>query len=302
MIFTNSKRIIRAGFVSFWRNWFLSLSSVIILTLALCIFGSMLFASAFGNSLIAQVKDKVDINVYFTLNASESDILALAKTVSKLPEVASTAYVSSTTALANFRDKWQNNSLILQGLDEVGTNPLPASLNIKAKDPSQYAGIADFLVNNLIVDKVNYNDNKLIIERLSRIIMLVQKAASVLALVFVLIAIIIVFNTIRLVIYTAKDEINVMKLVGASNTYARGPFVVSGIMYGMFSGIIALLILGIGSYNVDHMSIGFLTLSNIAFFPYFVKNFGEIFALVIGSGVILGGVSSYLAVRRYLKV
>jgi cell division transport system permease protein len=265
-------------------------------------FGAMIFGSAFGNAIITQVKDKVDINVYFALNANESDILSLAKTVNKLPEVASTTYVSSSTALANFRDKWQNNSLILQGLDEVGTNPLPAMLNIKAKDPSQYAGITSFLVNNPIVDKVNYNDNKLVIERLSRIISLVQKAASIIAIIFIIIAIAIVLNTIRLVIYTAKDEIGVMKLVGASNMYARGPFVVSGIMYGIFSGVITLIILALASYNFDHTSIGFLMLSNLKFFPYFVQNFGQIFIIIMGSGIILGAAASYLAVRRYLKV
>ncbi len=302
MIVTNLKRITRAGFISFWRNWFLSLSAVIILTILLCLFGAMIFGSAFGNAIIAQVKDKVDINVYFSMTANESDILSLTKTVSKLPEVASATYISSSTALANFRDKWQDNSLILQGLDEVGSNPLPAMLNIKAKDPSQYAGISSFLVNNPLVDKVNYNDNKLVIERLSRIISLVQKAASLIAIIFIIIAIIIVLNTIRLVIYTAKDEIGVMKLVGASNMYARGPFVISGIMYGIFSGVITLVILALASYNFDHTSIGFLMLANLKFFPYFVQNFGEIFIIIMGSGIVLGAVSSYLAVRRYLKV
>ena len=302
MILINLKRIARAGFISFWRNWFLSLSAVVILTILLCLFGAMIFGSAFGNAIIAQVKDKVDINVYFSMTASESDILSLAKTVNQLPEVASSTYVSSTTALANFRDKWQDNSLILQGLDEIGSNPLPAMLNIKAKDPSQYAGISSFLVNNPIVDKVNYNDNKLVIDRLARIISTVQKAASLIAIIFIIIAIIIVLNTIRLVIYTAKDEIGVMKLVGASNMYARGPFVVSGIMYGIFSGVITLIILAVASYNFDHTSIGFLMLANLKFFPYFVKNFGEIFIIILGSGIILGAASSYLAVRRYLKV
>ena len=136
MFFTNFKRITRGGFVNFWRNGFLSFAAVVVITLSLSIFGGIIFASAFGHALINQVKDKVDINVYVTLTAQESDILALQSTLKKLPEVSAVAYISSTTALANFQTKWQGNDLIIQGLQEIGYNPLPAVLNIKAKDPS----------------------------------------------------------------------------------------------------------------------------------------------------------------------
>ena len=105
----------------------------------------MVFASAFGNSLLADVKDKVDINVYFTLTAQESDILSLQKEIQALPEVSSVDYVSATQVLTDFQNKWQNNALIMQGLQEVGDNPFPAALNIKAKEPSQYENIANFL-------------------------------------------------------------------------------------------------------------------------------------------------------------
>ena len=129
---TTLKRIIKAGFVNFWRSGFLSLGAIVVLTLSLTLFGGIIFASAFGHGLI----NRVDINVYFTLDASESDILALQQTVNQLPEVVGSTYISSTTELANFQQKWANNSLILQGLAEVGYNPLPAVLNIQAKEAS----------------------------------------------------------------------------------------------------------------------------------------------------------------------
>lgn len=318
MIFTHFKRITRTGFINFWRNGFLSFSAIVVITLSLGVFGALIFSSAFGRALLQEVKNKVDINVYFVLDAEEPDILTLRKTVEALPEVEKIEYVSREQALAEFKDKWKDNSLILQGLEEIGNNPFPAVLNIKAKEPSQYAGIATFLdsKNSLsqsgsnIVEKVNYNQNKLIIDRLGRIIPAVERTGSIIALLLVIVAIVITFNTIRLIIFTSKDEISVMKLVGASNLYIRGPFVISGIMYGIFSGILTLVLLAAFAYYSDAIIMKFsgvqgakdFSLLMNVFSGYFLQNFGQIFAIIMGSGIILGAISSYLAVKRYLRV
>ena len=318
MIFTTFKRIAKAGFVNFWRNGFLSFAAVVVITLSLSAFGGLVFASAFGKSLLSDVKDKVDINVYFTLTAQEGDILALQKEVKALPEVSMVDYVSADQALSTFKDKWQNNALIMQGLQEVGGNPFPAALNIKAKDPGQYGNIANFLTSKNtqdqngtpIIDKVNYQENKLVIDRLTAIIPTVEESGLIIAILFVLVAIIIVWNTIRLIIYTARDEIAVMKLVGASNIYVRGPFVISGIMYGVISAIITLILMAVFAYWSDALVLkiaGVDVASNFSLIvnvlsAYFVSNFGQIFVLIMGSGIVLGGVSSYIAARKYLKV
>lgn len=317
MIFTHFKRIARTGFINFWRNGFLSFSAIIVITLSLVVFGALIFSSAFGNALIKEVKDKVDINVYFALDAQEPDILALKKTIENLPEVLKVEYVSRAQVLLDFRDKWKDNTIMLQGLEEIGDNPFPAVINIKAEEPSQYAGIAKFLDsktankdNSSIITKINYNDNKLIIDRLGRIIPAIEKLGSVITLVLVLVALIITFNTIRLIIFTAKEEISVMKLVGASNLYIRGPFVISGIMYGIFSGLITLVLLGAFAYYSDLAIVKFFGVQGAkdfdlfvnVFSGYFLANFGQIFAIIMGSGIVLGGVSSYLSVKRYLRI
>ena len=148
------------------------------------------------------------------------------------------------------------------------------------------------------------------IERLGRIIYAIEKMGTVIAIIFVIVAIIIVFNTIRLIIFTAKDEISVMKLVGASNLYIRGPFVISGIMYGVFSGLLTLVILCGFAFYSDVILIRLSGVQNInevpllanVFSSYFISNFGQIFVIIMGFGIILGAISSYLAVRRYLRV
>ncbi len=234
-----------------------------------------------------------------------------------MPEVDRVEYISRAQALTDFKNKWKDNTLILQGLDEIGDNPFPAVLNIKAKEPSQYAGIAHFLDSKnsstkdgiSILEKVNYNQNKLIIERLGRIIPAIEKIGSMIALILIIVAMIITLNTIRLIIFTAKDEISVMRLVGASNFYIRGPFVVSGIMYGLFSSVLTLVILGVFAYYSDLLILklagvqgakDFELLVNI-FSSYFINNFTQIFILIVGSGVVLGAISSYIAVKRYLR-
>ena len=317
-MFTGLKRIIKTGFVNFWRSGFLSLAAIIVLTLCLLSFGAIMFADVFGRAMLGEVKDKVDITAYFDQSAQESDILALQATVNKLPEVASSTYISSDQALANFQAKWQDNSLILGSLSEIGDNPFPAALVIKAKEPSEYAGISDFLTSSAatsasgtpLVDSVNYGENQAVIDRLGRLIPDIEYAGLALAIVLVIVAVIITFNTIRLVIYTSRDEIAVMRLVGASNAYTRGPFVVSGVMCGIVAGLLTIIILAAivfwSGTLIAHVA-GVTTAEDLSsvtsvFSAYFTANFGEIFTIVMASGIVLGAVSSYLAVRRYLKV
>jgi len=318
MIFTTFKRITRTGFVNFWRNGFLSFAAIVVITLSLCAFGAIIFTGAIGRALTEDVQQKVDIIVYFSLTAPESEILSLQKDINSLPEVASTTYVSRDQTLVAFKDKWQDNTLIMQGLDEIGDNPFPASLDIRAKDPSQYGSIATFLQNKNPVDatgtpiisKINYLENKLIIDRLSRLIPASQKLGLIIAVILVAVALIIVFNTIRLVIFTAKDEISVMKLVGASNIYVRGPLVVSGIMYGIVGGLITLVLMATFAYWSNAVILRFAGVQIAADFSllinvlssYFVQNFAQIFLIIMGSGIIMGGISSYVAARRYLRV
>ena len=318
MIATTLKRIVRTGFVNFWRNGFLSFAAIVVITLSLLSLGGLIFAGAFGRLLLQEVKSQVDINVYFALSATEQDVLNLQKEINVLPEVASTAYISRDQALSDFKDKWKDNTLIMQGLIELGDNPFPASLNVRAKDPGQYGGIARYLENKNptdasgtpIIDKINYQENKLVIDRLSRMIPTVEQAGATLAILLALVAAIVVFNTVRLITFTVRDEIAVMKLVGASNIYVRGPLVVAGIMYGVVSGIITLIILAACAYWSDALILRFAGVDVAANFSfainvfsrYFVTNFSELFLIIIGAGVILGGFSSYIAARRYLKV
>jgi len=308
MLWTNTKRVIRSGFVNFWRNGFVSIASMLVMIITLFVLGSIIFTSVILTTSLEEIKNKVDINVYFVTTASEEDIVAIKKSVETLPEVERTTYQTREQVLAEFRKRHENNQFIIQGLDELQDNPLGAVLNIKAKEPSQYEGIAQYLESSAVaqrngvpvIDKINYNQNKIAIEKLSRLIDTGQKLGLILTIILATISVIITFNTIRLAIYISREEISIMRLVGASSKYVRGPFVIVGIMYGALSALITMALFYPITYSLGRATQNLVTGLNIN--AYYIQNFVQIFLILLAAGVIVGGVSSYLAVRRYLKV
>jgi cell division transport system permease protein len=306
MAWINLKRIFKSGFISFCRNAFVSLSSVLIMIVTLFLIGSIIFSSALLKSSLQVIRDKVDVNVYFVTNATETEILSLKKEIESLPEVLKVDYVSREKALENFRARHENDQITLQALDELSDNPLGAVLNVKAKDTAQYESISNYLNqqnisrgDNSIIDKINYLQNKDAIERLNKLISSGEKVGLILAIIFALISILITFNTIRLAIFTAKDEISVMQLVGANYMYIKGPFLVVGILYGFTAGILTLILFYPLTFWLNKYTETFFAGNGI--FTYYIHNFGQLFLVIMTSGIAIGVISSFLAVRRYLN-
>lgn len=307
MLWLGFKRILRSGFANFTRGSVVSLSSVFIFVITLFVIGSLIFTNAVLTYSLDQMKQKVDVNVYFTTNAPEENILAIKSAIEQLPETGNVDYVSRDQALQDFRARHSSDYLIIQSLEELGDNPLGATLNIRAKDPSQYESIANFLEggsqvvksNASYIDKINYHQNKDIIDRLAKIIAGVKKIGFAMTLVLVIISILITLNTIRLTIYISREEIGIMRLVGAGDQYIRGPFIISGVIYGVLSAVITVILfwpITVWLGNTTTMFFGGLNV-----FEYYKTYFFQIFGVLLASGVFLGIVSSFLAVRRYLK-
>jgi cell division transport system permease protein len=278
------------------------------MTVTLIIVGSLLFLSAILGNTLNAIKDKVDVNVYFVTAAEEVDIDSVKRKLEALPDVAQVTYTSREQALASFRERHVSDELTLQALDELGENPLGASLAVKAKDPSQYEAIVAFLsedpsvspTSGPIIDRINYYQNKTVIDRLTAAITTTERAGIAIVLLFALASLIIAFTTVRLAIYTARDEIAVMRLVGASNMYIRGPFIVAGIISGVLAAFVALLFFYPATWYAGSSLSQWLGGFNL--FTYYLDNFVGIFLLLVSSGFIIGALASWLAVRRYLKV
>ncbi len=304
---TGFKRIIRSGFVGFWRNTFVSLASIFVMTVALFVIGSTMMLDQLLGASLENIQSKVDINVYFDVDATDENMAALKSRLEVLPEVAEVTFTSREEALTAFEERHKGDELTIQALDELGNNPLGASLAIRAKDTSQYESIASFLEEQQaleqptapVIDRVNFSKNKDAIEKLNAIIKVVEKASIVTMSVLIAAAVLITFNTVRLAIYTTRDEIGVMRLVGASNTFIRGPFMLQGVIYGIISGVMTLLLM----YPIlMWIGPGTETFFQFNLFTYFITHFGYIFLVIVGVGVVLGLVSSLLAVSRYLRV
>ena len=302
-----AKRVARYGLIGFIRNGFISLAAVLIMTITLFVIVLLYMSGTALQTVLHDLTDKVDVTVYFTTAATDDQIKTLQESLRALPEVKSVSSVSRDEALAAFQERHKNDQLTMQALDELGDNPLGASLEVRAKDPSQYESIAKFVTTEQssngtlsgAIDKVNFFQNKTAIDRLSNIISTSRSISFAIAFIFGIASVLIAFNTIRLAIYTSRDEISVMNLVGASHWYVRGPFIISGILYGFVSAIIVLLILYPLTVWLGPPSEQFFGSYNV--FTHFISTFPTIFMLVMGSGIGLGGLSSYLAVARYLN-
>lgn len=304
-MFTNFKRIVRSGFVGFWRNAFVSLAAIFVMTVTLTVVGGVMLLGELLDVSLAQIQNKVDINVYFVTNASDENIAKLKTSLEALPDVREVALTTRLEALDAFREKHQNDELTLQALEELGDNPLGASLSIRAKDTSQYESIANFLneqragedPNTPVIDRVNFSQNKEAIDKLTHIIDAVERSSYIAMIILIVSSVLITFNTIRLAIYTTREEISIMRLVGAGNMFIRGPFMLQGLMYGLIAGVVTLLIIYPTVLWLGPATESFFSLN---IFEYFVSNFSYFFTVLVGAGAVLGSLSSTLAVARYL--
>jgi len=303
------KRIFRAGLLDFWRNAFVSFASILVMTVTLFVVGMTIFAGVMLNFTIAELRNKVDVSVYFLTTTPEERILGLKSALEARPEVVSVGYVSREEALAQFRERYKDDQLALQALEELGQNPLEASLQVRAKDISQYEAIAQFAQNQdtengaaASIDKVSFYDAKyrVALDRLQSIADSAERLGFIVIAILIATTIAISFNTLRLAIYSSRDEIQVMRLVGAGRFFIRAPFMIEGMLYGLVAGFVTLLLFYPLTWWLGTATASFFGGVNI--FSYYVQNFLMFFGIIVGTGVVLGAIASWLAVRRYLKI
>lgn len=302
-MFVNFQRIVKSGAISFWRNIWLSTAAVAIMVLNLFVISSFLLGNVVADSLLMNVENKIDISVYFKQDAEEKEIMSVKSELMTLGEIRDVEYVSAEEARTQFTERHKDNSILLQSLEEVGDNPFEAALNVKTRQASQYEAVSLFLENGKyknLIDSVNFRENQAMIDKLTYIVDASRKVGIAVSLTFIFIAVLVTFNTIRLAIFSAREEIAVMRLVGASNWFIQGPFMVEGILYGLAASLVTMLIFapvlnGVAPYLYNFTQ-------SVDIWRYFQDNFWTIAALQTAIGVALGTLSSFIAIRRYLKV
>jgi len=300
-------RTFKEALSNFWRNSWLTVASVSVLILSLYILG-VIYVEVFAiGGVLKDIQEKVNVSASLKLDVSEEQILKIKSEIEKNSLVKSVDYTSREKALENFKRDNANEPTILQSLDEIGENPLLASLAIKANDPGQYQTIVDYMNSADFkenISRINYDKYKPIIEKLNNNIYAIRRSGIILSIIFILIGILTTFNTIRITIYTHRQEIEVMRLVGASNAFIRLPFIFEGMVYGLVASIVAALMLFL-TFRFAPSYISPMISSDISakgLLSVFLDNFWMLFGLQLFIGIALGVVSSLVAIRKYLKI
>jgi len=305
--FITTGRIMVAGSKNFVRNTSLAIAAiaVMVITLTIVLF-SVIASSTFSNT-IKQITDKIDISVYLkdTVTVEQRD--EFIASVKKIHNVREVKYLSKDDALAAYRAQNAQNIDLLLAVSET-ENPLPASLQIKPKDPNKIAEIRNFLEQperkNLQSDETSYSgDRKEAVDKITQAASFLRKAGIVGVIIFTITSVMIIFNTIQMAIFNRREELTIMRLLGANTWFIRGPFVFEAMLYGVVSALIsiaackALFVVQASALNASSLGLLDVSFAN----SFFVGHFWLILIIQIGIGILIGVASSIIATRRYLK-
>lgn len=300
------QRIFREGLVNFWRNKLVSFSTVIVMTMVLLVMSSLVFLNGIIDVSLQQLQDRVDVNIYFFPDVPESEIIELQDRIEEIPEVRDVQYVSRDQAFIDFQERHREDDLISRSLEELGDNPLGASLNIRAYESTQYETVIKALEseplvsNSQFVERINYYDNKTLIDRLNEFNKIARLIGYAVIIFLGMIALLVILSTTRIAIFASRKEITIKRLVGAEHRYIRGPFMVMGVMYGFFAALITMVILypftrWVGNYTKTFFG-------GMDIFNYYITNAGSLFIIILATGIIIGMIASYIAIRKYLRI
>lgn len=299
-------RIATTGMVNFIRNAWLAIAAMAVMVITLTIILFSIVANATFSNTIDQITAKIDVSAYLKEGVSQEQVDGFVAKLNDLPNVKGTNYVSKDEALVKYREDNASNPELLSAISQTD-NPLPAAVQIKPNDLNRLEEVRTFLdapESKAIVADVSYKDDrKEAIDKITDATNILQRAGIVAVLVFAIISVLIIFNTIQMAIFNRRDELTIMRLLGASTWYIRGPFVVESIIYGVLSAIISIFLINslfvASSSALQATSLGLLDINYSA--TYFRQHFWTLLTMQLGVGILIGAVSSTVATRRYLK-
>lgn len=304
MFLLSFTRIIKFSIQDITRNIWLSIVTIIILILALFSINMLLTVRVISQTAIGAVKEKIDVNLYLKSDSIEDEIMALKGEISNLSQVKKVSYISKADALEFFRAKNKDNPEILQALRELGKNPLTPSLVIIPKNTEFFQELINELnkVESELIESRNFADHKLLLGKINNIANKVNEVGMFISVVFILITLLVVYNTIRVAIYTHRKEIAIMRLVGASDSFIQMPFLLSSLIYSLVGVIIIIIIfypfLGLLQPYLEAFFVDY----NVNIISYFNSNFIKIFGLQFLAVAVINILASLIAVRKYAKV
>ena len=304
---TTFGRVIRTGILYFTRNAWLAIAAMAIMVITLTIILFSLIANATFSNTIHQITDKIDVSLYLKDTVTTTQTNDLLAQLKKLPAVKRVTYLSKQQALDAYRQQNSGNAQLIAAINETD-NPLPATIRIAPIDLNHIDAIRAFIdkpsVAALQSDPASDSgDRRAAINKITHATNILRRAGIVAVAIFAAISVLIIFNTIQMAIFNRRDELQIMRLLGATTWYIRGPFVVETIIYGVFSAVISVLIINAlfvtASSSLQATSFGLLDISYSQ--EFFQKYYWQLLSMQLVLGILIGAVSSTIATRRYLK-
>lgn len=301
------ERIFKNGFINFWRNIWLSVAAIAMMLITLTILLFAVVANATFSNTIADVTSKIDVSVYLKDSVTDDQRDSLINQLYKIENVKSITYINKTEALKEYQKISAGNTDLLNAISQI-ENPLPASLKIKPKDPNKLETLKEFIDKPDILALQSYptsysGERKAAIDNITSATRFFQQAGVAGIIVFVFISMLIIFNTIRMAIFNRRDELIIMRLLGASTAYIRGPFIVETMLYGLVAAILSVAAVAalfrVATETLKASGLGLLDINYAN--TYFSNRLWQILTIQILAGIIIGAVSSLIATRRYLK-
>lgn len=300
-------RIIHTGIVNFFRNASLAIAAIAVMVVTLTIILLSLVVNTTLSGTIAQITERIDVSVYLKDDVTAKQRNDFTNKLEQLPNVDSTRYLSKEDALEAYREENVGNEELLAAINQTD-NPLPATIRVKPKDLNNVQEIQKFLEEGdnkaLQSEEPSYSgDRKEAIDKISHAANVLQRVGIAGIVLFAFISVLIIFNTIQMAIFNRRDEISIMRLLGANTWYIRGPFVVESVMYGLISGFISTMLIKslfvASSGTLEASSLGLLDISYAQ--RFFNDHFWLLLIAQLAIGVAIGSISSIIATRRYLK-
>jgi len=300
-------RIIRTAWHGFWRNGWLSLVAIFIMMQVLLLVGIFVSINLGVNRTIQAINERIDVAIFFKDYVPDADMLAFQEKIKNLPGIKDIRFISRQQALESYTASNQSNKELLEAINN-DPNFFPASLEIKITDQNLLEAVVKKVKEqdlNGIIAKTSLEKNQAIVDKLRKINRLLAWGDLGVSLILMIIALLIIFNTIRITIFTRREEIEIMKLVGATDWYIRWPLILEGVLYGIVGAILAFL-LTLGVYQTASLALGSHYWSLEAFtgaVHLFSYTFAvKLFVFQLFFGVLVGSISSYLSTKRYLRI
>jgi len=296
-------RMVKSGFSSFIRNGWLSVASITVMVLTLLTLSVFFILNIVLNTGIKTIQDKIDISVYFKDDVKQSVVIDIQNELANMSEVRSIKYTSKQDAIDKFKEQNKGNQALLDSINDP-TFSLPSSLEVKVFDTSkldQITSIVEKDVYKASVEKISYKENKQIIDKLFRATNLTKQIGVIITIAFTLVSLVIIFNTVRIAIFARMEEIEIMKLVGATPWFIKGPFLIEGMLYGVISTIISMLVLSSILYFAAPAIANYIGGVGDNISNFLRENIFQVLLIQLGVGIGIGVFSSWLAIRKHLK-